>query len=245
MRNLLTRNHLATLALLVFVSSCGNVLADDGEDAESEKKAEYQQMRFDHKVREDLFAGFQGDEKALKRGMDKCEETLAKNPKHAEALVWRGAARIYISGEAFQKGDVAKGMKNWTDGLNDVDEAKKLEPDNVGVLIPRAAVLLPAGRSAPPAMGVPLLKRVKADFERVYKRQKDNLDELGEHPHGELRMGLADVYRALGESEKSRENLVAVTKELPNSEYAKRAEEWLKASPKAKLAHNCIGCHSE
>jgi hypothetical protein len=160
--------------------------------------------RFDTEVREDLFAGFEGDEEALKRGMERCEETLAKDPKHAEAMVWRGAARLYISGQAFNKGDMQTGMKNWVNGLEDVDKAVELEPDNIGVLIPRAAVLLPAGRNSPPAMGVPLLQRVKKDFERTYERQKDMLDELGEHPLGELRMGLADVYRSLGEPEKSK-----------------------------------------
>ena len=50
--------------------------------------------RFDNVVREDLFAGFAGDADALARGLKKCDEALAKNPKHAEALVWRGAARV-------------------------------------------------------------------------------------------------------------------------------------------------------
>ena len=201
--------------------------------------------RFDHQVREDLFAGFEGDEEALQRGLNTCEEVLKKNPKHAEALVWRGAARVFLSGEQFGKGDMINGMKNWSGGIKDMDRAKELEPDNVGVLIPRAAVMLPAGKSAPPAMGVPVLKKVREDFETVYERQKNVLDQLGEHPHGELRMGLADVYRALGAPEKSKAQLVAVIKELPESDYAEVAQKWLTAPANKKLSHNCIGCHSE
>jgi hypothetical protein len=129
--------------------------------------------------------------------------------------------------------------------VKDMDDAIKIEPDNIGVLIPRAAVMLPAGRNAPSAMGKPVLRKVRADFERVYNRQKNVLDQLGEHPLGELRMGLADVYRLLGEPKKSKTQLEAIQRELPDTVYAKRATVWLAAAPDKKLAHNCIGCHSK
>ena len=125
-----------------------------------------------------------------------------------------------------------------------MDDAVKLDPDNVGVRIPRASVLLPAARDTPPAMSKPLLKTVLADFEYIYKKQIDHLDSLGTHPRGELRMGLADTYRLLGKLESSKEQLEAIAKELPDTEYATRAKEWLAAEPTKKLAHNCLGCHA-
>jgi outer membrane protein assembly factor BamD (BamD/ComL family) len=75
--------------------------------------------------------------------------------------------------------------------------------------------------------------------------QKDSLKDIGEHPLGELRMGLADVYRMLGRIDESRSQLEAVVKELPNTDYSKEADKWLAAKPTEKLAHNCIGCHSK
>lgn len=208
-------------------------------------KSESPEVPFAHKVREDIFAGFGGDEEAMQRGLKTCDEALAANPKHAEALAWRGSARLFLSGKAFRENDVVKGGTYWESAIKDLDKAGELEPDNIGVLIPRAASMLAAGRNAPPAMGQPLLKKVKADFERTYNRQKDYLDKIGEHPLGELRMGLADVYRLLGETEKSKAQLVAIQNELPKSEYAKRATEWLAAPADKKLAHRCIGCHGE
>ena len=71
------------------------------------------------------------------------------------------------------------------------------------------------------------------------------LDKLGKHPRGELRMGLADAYRRLGETEKSAAQLDAILVELPGGKYAKRASEWKAADPGAKLVHNCIGCHTK
>ena len=38
-------------------------------------------------VRADFFAAFSGDMKRFERGMARCEEELAKDPNHAEAMV--------------------------------------------------------------------------------------------------------------------------------------------------------------
>lgn len=217
----------------------GLIMKTNARDGQKQEESE----RFDKVVREDLFAGFNGDSEALARGLKKCEETLAKNPKHAEALVWRGAARVFQSSQEFQNKKIAEGMKLWNSGLKDMDDAVAINPNNVGVRIPRAAVLLPAARNAPPAMGKPLLDKALNDFETVYQRQKNDLSQLGTHPRGELRMGLADVYRMKGDLVKSNEQLELVKKELPDTKYAKRAADWLAAKPDAKLEHTCIGCH--
>ena len=202
-------------------------------------------VRFDKLVREDLFAGFGGDEAALKRGLDKCEATLTADPKHAEALVWRGAVRVFQSSLLFAKFQMLAGMSLWSKGLDDMDAAVALAPESPGVRIPRAAVLLPAARSAPAAMSKPLLARILDDYQTIARLQANHLDKLGTHPLGELRMGLADIYRLLGDRTKSREQLELVKRQLPNTEYAGRAQTWLDAKPDASLAHNCIGCHGQ
>ena len=201
--------------------------------------------RFDKLVREDLFAGFGGDDAALKRGLDRCEATLAASPKHAEALVWRGAVRVFQSSKLFGTGQILAGMSLWSKGIQDMDDAVAIAPEYPGVRIPRAAVLLPAARSTPAAMSKPLLARVLDDYQTIAQLQAKQLDKLGTHPLGELRMGLADVYRLSGDTAKSREQLELVKQQLPNSEYAQRAQVWLDAQPDAKLVHNCIGCHGQ
>ncbi len=220
-------------------------LARPGARAEDAPAPRAAAERFDLLVREDLFAGFAGDVEALDRGVAVCDATLAKNPKHAEALVWRGAARVFKSGRLFGAGKAIQALPLWTAGLKDMDDAVALDPKNVGVRIPRAAVLLPAARNAPPAMGRPLLKKALGDFEAIEKAQSGakELDKLGAHPRGELRMGLADTYRLMGEADKSKAQLEMIVADLPGTRYAKRAAEWLAAKPDARLAHNCIGCH--
>jgi hypothetical protein len=74
------------------------------------------QQRFDFKVREDMFAGMDGDTVAFDRAMKLIGDTLAREPDHAEALVWRGDGRLFMAGQAFQRGDFAGGQKLFTEG---------------------------------------------------------------------------------------------------------------------------------
>src|SRR5215467_7557160 len=89
------------------------------------------QARFDMLVREDMFAGFAGNKEAFDRAMKLTEETLAKDPKHAEAKVWHGSGVFFQAGQAFQKGDMQNGIILWQKGLDEMEQAVKLAPDNV------------------------------------------------------------------------------------------------------------------
>ena len=100
--------------------------------------------RFDMEVRADFFAGFTGDETAFTRAMARCEEVLAGNPVHAEALVWHGSGTLNLAGRAFQRGDIKTGLELWTKGLAEMNKAVELAPDDVAVRIPRGATLFEA-----------------------------------------------------------------------------------------------------
>src|SRR5262249_8558044 len=122
-------------------------------------------QRFDLKVRNDFFAGFAGNREALNRGMKACEEALAADPKQGEALVWHGGGLVFESGEAFRSGDQQKGTDLWTRGLKEMQTAVDLDPDNVGVRIPRAATLLAVSHFAPQEMAKPLVKDAVSDYQ--------------------------------------------------------------------------------
>src|SRR5579864_6828820 len=171
------------------------------------------QPRFDFLVRNDFFAGFSGDPAALERGMKACEEVLAQNPNHAEALVWHGGGLFFTSGQLFRKGDPNKGRELYQRGLKEMSDAVALAPDNVGVLIPRGATLLTGSRFMP--TGDPasqLLTQGLADYEKVYELQSSYFDTLSSHARGELLFGLAEGYMRAGNEAKARqyfEKLVA------------------------------------
>jgi tetratricopeptide (TPR) repeat protein len=176
--------------------------------------------------------------------METCERTLADNPQHAEALVWHGSGLAFRAGTAFQKGDVQTGMELWNRGLAEMDRAVTLEPQNVGVLIPRGAMLLVATRSMQPEMAKPLIEKALGDYERTLAIQADYFAALGDHPKGELLFGLAEGYSRLGEIDKARAYFERLVKDAPESGQTAKAREWLATGELPKVTGlGCVGCH--
>jgi tetratricopeptide (TPR) repeat protein len=202
--------------------------------------------RFDHEVRNDFFAGFAGNADALARGIKKTEAVLASDPNHAEAMVWLGAGIFFQSGQAFQKGDQAKGMELYGKSLGMMQRAVELEPKNIGVRIPRGATILSAARQMPPQMARPLFTDGLSDYLAAYDLQKNALQEMSTHARGELLLGIADSYSRLGDTAKAEEFFTMVKTMLPDSTpYAKSATKWL--ATKELLAPReagCFGCHT-
>lgn len=203
------------------------------------------QERFDYKVRKDFFAGFSGDAASLDKGMKVCEEALAADPQNAEALVWHGSGLFFESGQAFQKGDMQKGGELWARGLKEMDDAVAMAPDQLGVIIPRGAVLLTATHYVPnPEMSKPLIEKAIGDFEKAYQIQAPGFDKLGAHPRGELMIGLADGYSRLGNEEKAQQWFEKIETSLPGTPYAKSASTWLETKTLTPAQAGCLGCHN-
>ncbi len=203
------------------------------------------QDRFDFKVRNYFFAGFAGDAASLEKGMKICEDSLAADPKNAQALVWHGAGLFYAAGQAFQKQDTQKGGELWARGLKEMDDAVALAPDQLGVVIPRGAVLLTASKYVPsPEMARPLIEKGVGDFEKTYQLQAANFDTIGTHPRGELMIGLADGYNRLGNQEKAQEWFERIQKSMPGTPYEKSATTWLETKSLTPAQSGCLGCHT-
>src|SRR5262245_52865564 len=195
-------------------------------------------------VRADMFAGMGGDAARFAKAMDACERMLARDPKHAEALVWHGSGLFVQAGQAFSRGDMATGGPLFGRGLGEMNEAVSLAPNSLAVVIPRGAVLLQASRAMPPSMGEPLLKTGVADFEHVLELQQAYFRTLGDHPKGELLFGLADGYARLGDKVKARAYFERLIAEAPTSGHAPRGRAWIETGvvpPAPGLG--CFGCH--
>ena len=193
--------------------------------------------RFDHVVRNDFFAGFTGNAEAMTRAMQKAEAVLAENPKHAEALVWHGAGLFFQS-----RGD----SKLFPRAMKEMEDAVALEPDNIGVRIPRGAVMLSAARSIGdrnPELAKMLTSKAVSDYQRAYDIQESDLNKLGEHPLGELLFGLADGNSRLGNMETAARFFDRISTMLPNTVYAKRAAKWQQTKSLTAAETTCVGCH--
>jgi len=144
------------------------------------------QQRFDSLVREDFFAGIAGDMDKFERAMKFTEDTLAKTPNHPEAKVWHGAGVFFRANTAFEKGDSQKGLALWQVGLDEMKAAVKLAPNDVAVLIPRAAMLTTASRFAPASYAKPILETGVQDYEKVLQLQAVDCSRRSAHSRGEL-----------------------------------------------------------
>lgn len=205
------------------------------------------QVRFDHQVRNDFFAGFTGNPEALARGMKVCEQVLGENPNHAEALVWHGAGLFFQSGQMFQQGKREEGMKLSARSMEAMDRAVALAPDSIGVRIPRGAALLAAARFMPDnPFRAALFQRALDDHQHVYDMQSKagELTKIGDHPLGELLQALGDTYSRTGNAAKAEEYYKQIQTMLPKTEYARRAAKWMETrQPLNPMDAQCVGCH--
>ena len=207
--------------------------------------ADLAQQRFDFKVREDMFAGMDGDTAAFDRAMKLIADTLAADPDHAEALVWRGDGRLFLAVQAFQRGATAEGQALTAQGTADMDRAVALAPNDIAVRVPRAAALLPFAR------GMRRFDRPEADrmtrtaigdFEFVVAISTPWWGKLTEHGGGELLGALADGWLQLDDVAKASPYLDRMTNELPDTPYAKNAT-LRRADPASRVPLTCLGCH--
>jgi hypothetical protein len=226
-------------SLLTVISLCGSLSAALLAARQSSGE------RFDNQVRADMFAGLAGDAAAMDRAMKSCEETLAKDPENAEALVWHGSGSIFLGGQAMRAADDAKGGPLLANGLREMDDAVAKAPDRIGVLIPRGATLLEYSKHDPmPGQAQTELKKGLGDYEKVLVLQKPDWQNRPLHARGELLSGLAEGWLRAGDSDRARWYMDRIVEETAGSPYATRAEDSLSATgPPKQLDWHCIGCH--
>ena len=187
-----------------------------------------------------------GNRASFDRAMKVCEDALARNPKHAQAMVWHGSGLFFLAGRAFQAGDLNKGLDLRRRGEKEMTDAVALEPD-VRTLIPRGSTYLQASmRASSPAQVKAMLEVGVADYERVLVLQKPYFSTLDLHARGELLWGLAEGWHRLNNIEKARNYFLRIVSECAGSSYAEKAQAWLdkRELPVKQSALSCSGCHA-
>jgi hypothetical protein len=199
--------------------------------------------RFDELVRADFFDGLRGDPAALDRVVKLCEETLAKHPDHPEAMVWHGAAMIGRSRVAFLGGDRANGLALYSKGLVEMDRAVDLAPRNVGVRIPRGAVVLVTAQFVPEPQKSQLLQRGVSDYEVALAGQAPRFKSLTLHAREQLLYGLTDAYAGLGNTAKAQTYYQRMMADAAGSQLLGRAK--ARAAGEAVAGPTpCEQCHA-
>ena len=187
------------------------------------------QEPFAKRVAADFREGLSGDEAALARAMKNCEDELATNPKHAEAMVWHGSATLSLAGRMFRRGDFARGAEAWQAGKKEMDAAVALEPENPAVLTVRGATMLEASKHFPGAEEArAMLEKGIADYEKATS-MTTFFESLPPEGRGRLLVALADGWSRMGDTARSKVLYERVLSVAKGTSYADKASQALAA----------------
>jgi len=200
--------------------------------------------RLTPQVMAELFNGLGGNVDALKRGLAATAQALAANPNNAEAMAWHGAATLSQS-----TGDGLSALERiglFQRATKEMDSAVGIAPDNPRVRMARGTVLRILTPGMPRLGNVPgLIENARLDYQRMFDLQKDRLDALGTHPLGELLQGLAELNSRQGKTADAETFYVMMQTRLKGTEYAARADEWMKTKQPLPVARTaCVSCHT-
>lgn len=121
----------------------------------------------------------------------------------------------------------------WQRGLDEMDQAAELAPNDLGVRVVRGAVLLLASQYLADEASRPLIEKGVSDYEQAYSVQGPDLSRLGAHKSARL-----------GETDKAEQWFQRIQKDLPETAYAKSATTWLLTRKLAPRDAGCLSCHT-
>jgi hypothetical protein len=196
-------------------------------------------------VREDIFAGFDGDMERLARGEKNLQQLLAQRPNDRPMIVtWQAAALAYRAALAREAGRNDEYQRLYKQAVTLFDEAKA-GPGGIAGIAPLYApsTLLFADRFAPedrPAA----YARAYEGYQAVWAQQGTVVDQLPLHMKGELLSGLAQVAQRTGRTEEMNKHLDKMLVSLAGTPYEATARRW-KDDPKAASGTMviCKNCH--
>ena len=227
---------LTLLGLLIFTLASSSPRAEDPGPS----------VRLDKVVRDDFFAGMMGDKARLDRGLKFCEDILARDPRHAEALVWHGGGLLTRAEHAYRASDRSLGDRLWEQGVKEMNAAVALQPNNIAVMIGRSATIIGVAQSgwdSNDTASRALLESALLDYEKVYAWQQPTFHKLASHSRGELLFGLASGWSIIGNYEKARHYLGLVVEKCAETDYEPEARKWMKGPAETVIQHDCRGCH--
>ncbi|HSB09433.1 MAG TPA: hypothetical protein VLM38_07950 [Blastocatellia bacterium] len=197
-------------------------------------------------VREDIFAGFMGDDMdRFARGEKNIDLLLAQRPaQRANLLAWKGGATLYRAVRAYENKHADEFKKLYQQTLDNFAEAGKLNTGNDGV----AAVT--GGSFALFADRLPKEYRAAAwasaydNYLTLYKLQAGIIDKLPVHLKGEVLAGLATAAQRTGRKDETAQYVDKMLAVLGGTPYEPMAQKW-KANPESasKTSLLCMTCH--
>jgi tetratricopeptide (TPR) repeat protein len=191
----------------------------------------YDEDPFITEYRTRFFAVFKGDYATFEKAYEEINAMLAKNPRDARALVWRGNGKTVKAGTLWLKGQKDQALALLKDSRSDLDQAVRLQSSNPGVYMMRAATLYIQGQYFPhDVLPRQVWEHLRDDCEH-FRRYLGPIKEksVSIHLRGETNGELGIAYKELGDNRRAKEAFQRVIALCPNTDYETRAKKELAA----------------
>lgn len=237
--------HRACLAVVVIFTAATAALAQPAGQNEAPEapgqEFEFIQIEsgtsgyrgFERKVFADFIEAAQGDDDARQRLIAACERAIEADAKNAEAIAWRGAAKMFEAGTASEEGDFMAAMRHTNASLEDLNTARELEPENPGVRMVAAQMLLSLAKYHPMEnIAKGYAKQGIEDAKAALLKLYDNWGKQPADVKGQLLSGVAEGYDKLGKTTEARDWFNRVVGAVPGTTWAEQAQAWIDAADK-------------
>jgi tetratricopeptide (TPR) repeat protein len=198
-------------------------------------------------LREDIFAGIIDDNlERLARGEKSIEILLEKRPNEkAGLLAWKASVLLYRAVRALEAKRAEEFEGKYAQGVELLAQAKKLGPDNTGVLAITGGMYVFLADRLPEKQRGPAWSIAYGAYRGLWKQQAQAVDKLPLHMQGELLGGLAQTAQRTGRTKELAEYLDKIIVLAPDSVYARTAKRWQDDPRVAKDTRlTCLSCHA-
>jgi hypothetical protein len=197
-------------------------------------------------VREDIFAGFLGDDmESFARGEKNIDLLMEKRPAaKANLLAWKGGAALYRAVRAHENNRADEFKKHYQMALDFFSQARSITPQGDGVAAVTGGSYVIFADRLPKEYRAAAWSEAYNHYQALWKQQGSIVDKLPVHLRGELLGGLAQSAERTGRTEELAqyiEKMLTVLRDTPYEPVARRWKENPKAASSASLT--CLTCH--
>lgn len=197
-------------------------------------------------VREDIFAGFLGDDmEQFARGEKNIDILLEKRPNEkADLMAWKGGAALYRAVRAHEANRTDEFQKYYNQALDIFSQSRQINPQSGGAIAVIGGSYVILGDRLPKEYRAAAWAQAYECYQALWKFQGSSVEKLPVHLRGELLGGLAQSAQRTGRTQEFEQYLDKILAVLGNTPYEPVAKKW-KENPKAAASGSitCLSCH--
>jgi hypothetical protein len=196
-------------------------------------------------VREDLFAGFLGNDMAtFEKGVKTLERLEQEHPDKAGALAWQASAQLYRAVLAHEAKQPQAFRAHYDKAVAMCEQAGLRDTKHIGVLIVCGAAHMIFADRYPEPERRRSAQIGYAAYQKAIEVQSAVYKTFPVHLKGELLVGLAQLAQRTHDAPAMKRYLEEVVTSMPGTVYATRAQRWIdKPEIAPTTTITCLTCH--